>query len=98
MRPTFIDHFICLFVCGVFFFLRIYGRRKRHRRKARGRREENAAPLQADSSANPEPSVSMRTESELSEEMQMPATPSVPKVAATTCSFCISFLLGHYAK
>ncbi|CAI5648234.1 fez family zinc finger protein 1 [Oreochromis niloticus] len=60
-----------------------YGRRKRHRRKARGRREENAAPIRAESSVNPEPSVLTGTESELSEEMQTPATPSVPKEGET---------------
>lgn len=68
------------------FFQRFYGRRKRRRRTAKAETDAKTTPPRVDSPVDLQSSVLM-------EEVQTPSTPSGPKVAATTCYFCIYFML-----
>lgn len=67
-----------------FFLQRFYGRRKRRRRTANVETEEKTTP-RVDSPEEHQSSILM-------EEI------SVPKVAATTCYFCINFTLFENIK
>ncbi|XP_040009993.1 zinc finger and SCAN domain-containing protein 5B-like [Xiphias gladius] len=62
---------------------RFYGHRRRRRHKANAEKKEKTTPPRVDSAVDVQSPVSMETESELSEEIQTPSTPSVPKEGET---------------